>query len=65
LLGSKFTGELMKEANDLVVNTESMGAIDVQIGNFVKERYDFGEIRRFITPITLHVRRSLMRCPGG
>lgn len=43
LLRGKFIGQLMKEANDLVVDTESMSTIDLQIGNFIKERYDFEE----------------------
>jgi hypothetical protein len=34
---------LMKEANDLVVNTASMTMIDPGAGNFIKDRLDFGE----------------------
>ena len=41
-LGSNFMEQLMKEANDLVVNTRSMGMIDMEYGQFVKERFDFG-----------------------
>lgn len=33
---------LMGEANDLVVNTASMTAIDSAAGNFIKDRVDFG-----------------------
>jgi hypothetical protein len=42
LLSGTLIERLMKEANDLVVNTKSMGAIDLESGNFIKEQYDFG-----------------------
>ena len=42
LLGGNFAKHLMKEANDLVVNTTAMGAIDVSYGDFIKQKYDFG-----------------------
>lgn len=42
LFGGTFIKHLMKESNDLVVNTDSMGAIDLVVGSFIKERYDFG-----------------------
>jgi hypothetical protein len=35
--------QLMGEANDLVVNTKAMTAIDVQTGNFIKDSLNFGE----------------------
>ena len=35
--------QLMKEPNDLVVNTASMGAIDTKSGNFIKDSFAFGE----------------------
>lgn len=38
-----FADQLMREPNDLVVNTASMTAIDPQIGNFIKDRLDFGK----------------------
>ncbi|MBI1765753.1 MAG: hypothetical protein HYR56_30480 [Acidobacteria bacterium] len=41
MLGTGFMSELMKEANDLVVNTASMIAIDPQAGKFIKDSLDF------------------------
>jgi hypothetical protein len=41
LLGSGFMGELMREANDLVVNTASMTTIDPHAGKFIKDSLDF------------------------
>lgn len=35
--------EVMKQPNDLVVNTAAMTAIDLEVGNFIKDRLDFGE----------------------
>jgi hypothetical protein len=35
--------EIMKQPNDLVVNTAAMTAIDLEVGNFIKDRLDFGE----------------------
>ena len=43
LFSGGFMGQLMKEANDLVVNTKSMDAIDIATGNYVKDRVDFGK----------------------
>jgi hypothetical protein len=34
--------QLMQAPNDLVVNTESMTMIDPQMGQFIKEKYEFG-----------------------
>ncbi|HEV2840863.1 MAG TPA: CHAT domain-containing protein [Chthoniobacterales bacterium] len=34
--------QLMKESNDLVVNTASMGQIDPQLGKYIKDSLDFG-----------------------
>ena len=42
LLAGGFIGQLMRTANDLVVNTSSMDGIDRTAGNFIKERFDFG-----------------------
>lgn len=35
--------EVMEEPNDLVVNTAAMTAIDLEVGNFIKDKLDFGE----------------------
>jgi hypothetical protein len=43
LLSDRFMDQLMGEANDLVVNTRSMTAIDLAAGDFVKDRLDFGK----------------------
>lgn len=43
LLADKLVDQLMHEANDLVVNTRSMSAIDLPAGNFVKDQLDFGK----------------------
>ncbi len=43
MLADKLIDQLMKEPNDLVVNTRSMAAIDVAAGNFVKDTLDFGK----------------------
>jgi hypothetical protein len=43
LLADKLLDQLMREANDLVVNTRSMSAIDMEAGNFVKDKLDFGK----------------------
>ena len=45
LTAGGFMGQLMKEANDLVVNVASMSAIDRSTGKYIqdKNRYDFGE----------------------
>jgi hypothetical protein len=43
LLADNLIDQLMREANDLVVNTRSMAAIDVAAGNFVKDQLDFGK----------------------
>jgi hypothetical protein len=37
-----FADSLMAEPNDLVVNTASMEAIDSAVGEFIKDRLDFG-----------------------
>ncbi|HEY9422245.1 MAG TPA: TCAD7 domain-containing protein, partial [Thermoanaerobaculia bacterium] len=42
-LAGAATTQLMKEANDLVVNTVSMISIDPHAGRFVKDSLDFGE----------------------
>ncbi|MFY9554325.1 MAG: CHAT domain-containing protein [Blastocatellia bacterium] len=42
-IADSFTDKLMRESNDLVVNTASMTAIDPQVGNFIKDRLDFGK----------------------
>ena len=41
-LGSSFMQSLMREANDLVVNTAAMTQLDPQLGNYLKDRLDFG-----------------------
>ena len=41
-LGDKPVDELMGKPNDLVVDVESMSQIDTSVGNFVKDRFDFG-----------------------
>ncbi|MEO8334066.1 MAG: hypothetical protein ABI664_03785 [bacterium] len=41
-LGDKPVDELMGKANDLVVDVDSMSQIDVSVGDFVKDRFDFG-----------------------
>jgi hypothetical protein len=35
--------EIMKQPNDLVVNTSAMTAIELEVGNFIKDKLDFGE----------------------
>ena len=40
---NKVTGALMGQPNDLVVDTPAMTAIDLNTGNFLKDRYDFGQ----------------------
>ncbi|MFZ5878309.1 MAG: DUF7379 domain-containing protein [Chloroflexota bacterium] len=35
-------GQLMKEPNDLVVNTASMTSVDPQLGRYIKDSLDFG-----------------------
>ena len=42
-ISEALAGQLMGEANDLVVDTRSMKAIDSAFGNFVKDSLDFGE----------------------
>jgi hypothetical protein len=42
LLANGLMDRLMGEANDLVVNTTSMTAIDPEAGNFIKDKLDFG-----------------------
>ena len=37
--------QLFAEDNDLVVNTVSMASIDVNVGAYVTEQYDFGRNR--------------------
>ncbi len=41
-LTNGFIDQLMREVNDLVVNTSSMTMIDPRAGNFIKDRLDFG-----------------------
>jgi hypothetical protein len=41
-LAGGFIGQLMREANDLVVNTTAMTAIDPHLGRFIKDSLDFG-----------------------
>jgi hypothetical protein len=41
-LGDKPVDELMGKENDLVVDVESMSEIDTSVGDFVKDRFDFG-----------------------
>ena len=41
-LGDKPVDELMGKPNDLVVDVESMSQIDTSVGDFVKDRFDFG-----------------------
>jgi hypothetical protein len=41
MLETGFIGELMREANDLVVNTASMTTIDPRAGKFIKDSLDF------------------------
>lgn len=41
-LGSGFMRKLMREANDVVVNTDAMTAIDRSTGAFIKDQFDFG-----------------------
>jgi hypothetical protein len=41
-LGDKTIDDLFGEANDLVVNTRSMTAIDPQVGGFINDKLDFG-----------------------
>ena len=42
LIAGGFINQLIKESNDLVVNTSSMGAIDLKYGNFIKDKFEFG-----------------------
>lgn len=42
-LANKFADRLMGGSNDLVVNTDSMTAIDSMVGGFIKDVFDFGE----------------------
>lgn len=37
-----FVDKLMREANDLVVNTASMTSVDPQLGQYIKDSLDFG-----------------------
>jgi hypothetical protein len=43
LLAGGFISALMKESNDLVVNTASMVAIDLSVGKYVKDALSFGK----------------------
>ncbi|MGC3946336.1 MAG: CHAT domain-containing protein [Chryseolinea sp.] len=43
LASSGLMAQLMKESNDLVVNVTSMSAIDKAAGNYVRDKYEFGE----------------------
>lgn len=42
-IADAFVDKLMREPNDLVVNIASMTAIDPKVGNFIKDRLDFGK----------------------
>jgi hypothetical protein len=42
MLGNGLMDRVMKESNDLVVNTSSMTAIDPHVGSFVRDVLDFG-----------------------
>ena len=42
-IADRFADQLMKVANDLVVDTPSMIAIDPDVGGFVKDSLDFGK----------------------
>ena len=42
-LGDRVTDALFRDESDLVVNTESMTAIDVDAGRFVKDQLDLGK----------------------
>ena len=41
-LGQKPVDELMGRENDLVVDVDSMSEIDTSVGDFIKDRFDFG-----------------------
>ena len=43
LLAGGFMGQLMHETNDLVVNVSSMTAVDKSVGDYIKEKFDFGD----------------------
>jgi hypothetical protein len=43
LIANGFVTQLMKEGNDLVVNTSSMAVIQPQAGQMVQDRFEFGK----------------------